>query len=96
MPWADELEVIDQLCGGDLPLRVIVGMFRDVDHARRVLRIYIDKNVVTLSDEDRTLPQWECQTILRDSDRMNESGNLRVHLTEYGAKMFNKGLWEQL
>jgi hypothetical protein len=96
MPCPPELELVDQLLGGDMPHRLVCTFFRDEAHARRVLAVYISRGVVVLSEESGELPAWRSQEILRSPQPLVGYEKTRVGLTDKGAKAFQEGGWEKL
>jgi hypothetical protein len=92
-----ELELIDQLLGGDLPLPVVCGLFTDDDRARRALRSYVSKGVISLTTgKEGVLPQWKCDELFRDAEPLAEHVEIRVLLTREGARAFEPGRWERI
>jgi hypothetical protein len=55
-----ELEVLDQLQGGDLPLRVVASLFPDEAHARRAIAAMLAAGELELLDAEGTaLSPWQ-------------------------------------
>jgi len=96
MSWPSEMEMVDQLCGGDLPLPVICSFFRDDAHARQVLGHYISRGVVVFLGRDGELAIWTSLEITRDPVPLNGRADVRVSLTSKGAKAFEDGTWSDI
>lgn len=63
--WPPELETLDQLCGGDLPLSVIYGLFGDDDRFRRGVRQMLKNGEVRLlTHQGEEIPSWNWTEIL--------------------------------
>jgi hypothetical protein len=91
-----ELDVIEQLAGGDLPLPIICGLFDEDDRAKRALANYISKGVVLfISDREGVLPRWKCEEILRQAVHLDRHTEVRVSLTDKGAKVLETGDWSK-
>lgn len=55
-----ELETLDQLLGGDLPLAVIRGLFADEDRFSRAIAAMLDAGEVRLLNGDGSeVPRWQ-------------------------------------
>jgi hypothetical protein len=92
-----ELEMIDQLLGGDLSLPVVRGFFPDDDRARRALANYVSKGVVLfITDKEGVLPKWKCEEMFRRLEPLEHHNEVRVSLTHKAAKMFDEGDWSKL
>ena len=50
-----ELEVLDQLLGGDMPVDIIVGLFPDLDRCRRSIGIMLRDGEIELRDQESSL-----------------------------------------
>ena len=59
-----EIEVLDQLQGGDLPLAVVCGLFPDEAHARRAIGALLAVGAVTLRDGDgQEVRPWQVRVL---------------------------------
>ena len=96
MSWQPEIEVIDQLLRGDLPLPVVCRLFPDDERARRALAHYVSKRVIVLTRKDVVLASWKCQEMFRQSERLDQYSEVRVSLTDRGARLFQEGGWTGL
>ena len=82
-----ELEVLDQLAGGDLPLHVINGLFHDNEHCKRALRASLETGEILILDSDRTaIPVWRLRELETNSDAWSPGSGFRVEITELGCK----------
>lgn len=89
------MELVDQLLGGDLPIPVVCRLFRDDTHARRALAQYVAKGVITLAGREGPLPGWKSSELLRGPEPLDQQ-EVRVSLTDKGAKAFEEGNWESI
>ena len=96
MPQPPELEIIDQLEGGDLPLSVVCRFFVDDAQARRVLANYVSRGVVVLLERNDALPIWRCRELLSGEIPLQQNDSIRVSLTKKGARAFADGTWNLL
>jgi hypothetical protein len=80
-----ELEVLDQLLGGDLPLSIIFGLFPDKSRfVTGLTGLLRDGNVRLIADCGRELPQWQWRDVLGAPGTWP---TVRVTLTEAGARL---------
>lgn len=56
-----ELEILDQLAGGDQSVELLVPLFADVEHAARALAAMVRTGDVVLRVGDRELRHWEVE-----------------------------------
>jgi hypothetical protein len=96
MIWQPEMELIDQLEGGPMPLSTVRPVFKDDRRARLVLAIYIDRGVLVLIREGSPLQAWEAKQLLQDDKTVLGRDDLFLDLTEAGAKAFQIGGWSEL
>ena len=101
MPVSPELEIIDQLEGGPLPLKVAIGFFPDREQALRVLLIYVGNGIVRIlhsSEPNSALKEWEVLALTRrPSDEAHlEDDSLMVELLPEGARRWNAGEWGEI
>jgi len=54
--YPSEMEVIDHLCGSDQSLNLMLGLFETEEKARRVLAIYVEKEIISVSKGGSQLP----------------------------------------
>ena len=82
-----ELEVLDQLLCGDLPLNVIVGLFPNRDHCRRALGAMLKSGEINILDPSGQLvPAWRYRELERTEELWSEGSQYRLSITEAGAK----------
>jgi hypothetical protein len=91
-----ELELIDQLLGESLTLPVVCALFKGEGNARRVLAAYVSKGVIVMRQDGDELPTWRSHAILRSVQPLTEHENVRVGITETGAKAFETGRWNSI
>jgi hypothetical protein len=101
LPQSPEIELIDQLEGGPLPLRVVLGLFADREQAFRVLLIYVSNGIVRISrigNLSAALREWEVRELAqRTSDQTHvEDDSLMVELTPEGASRWSTGEWSEM
>jgi hypothetical protein len=94
--WSPEMEMIDQLTGGDTPLRVFCRIFDDDASLRRTLVCYVSKDVVILKDQDGEFTKWKSLDLLRTPVPLDTLEQVRVELTDSGGKAFEDGTWDKL
>jgi hypothetical protein len=101
MPMSPELELVDQLEGGLLPLEVVIGLFSDRVQAMNALWIYVSKGIVRISRSgglNTPLREWQVRELCRrtpDQGR-GDDNSLVVELTSEGAKLWSTGGWDQM
>ena len=82
-----ELEVLDQLQGGDLPLEVIAKLFEDQARFLKALSRMVEAGEVALNDTTgQAIPLWRFQEIARTGEAGAGASSLRVSITEVGAR----------
>ena len=65
--YPPELETLDQLCGGPMPLAVIRQLFGEDDRFRRaILAMLGDRQVLLLNGDDFEVPDWERNQLLSE------------------------------
>jgi hypothetical protein len=76
-----ELELLDQLFGGDMPLQLVRSLFADHERFERAVSAMIGEGELRLFEVDGSeVPGWRQSEILRTSDQA------RLQLTEAGAR----------
>ncbi len=83
------MEIIDQLLGGDLPLPVIGRLLGT--KARQALYHYVRNVVVVFANKETLLPTRQSLELLRDATTLERHDEIRVSLTEHGARAFEDG-----
>ncbi len=82
-----ELEVLDQLSGGDLPLNVIAGLFVEPVHCRTAVAAMLsDGQVQILTPDGIAIPAWKYRELEHEPDFWGSSTTYRLSITERGAK----------
>jgi hypothetical protein len=81
-----ELETLDQLLGGELPLAVIRNLYPDVDaFTRGVLGLLSSGDVCLLMVDKTIVPRWRWRELFVDGAVMKELGGLNLRITAKGA-----------
>lgn len=81
-----ELEVLDQLLGGDLPLSVISRLFAEAHHRDRAIAAMLrDGSVELLGPDGSAVPQWHLRDVLADPANRESSAPYMLSLTRKGA-----------
>jgi hypothetical protein len=96
MGWSPEMELIDQLKGSDLPLSLVCRLLGGDEHARKVLGHYLGKEIVVFARQETVMPIWQSLGLLRSAQPLEQQDQVRVSLTNYGAKAFENGTWETI
>lgn len=82
-----ELEVLDQLIGGDLSLDVIAGLFPEEDHCRRAVQAMLHSGYVLVLDEKGlSIPEWRYLELRDQSEIWKRGTPYRMSITDAGAK----------
>jgi hypothetical protein len=82
-----ELDVLDQLLGGDLSLAVIAGLFSDQDHCRQAIGGMVKAgDVCILNADGERLPAWRYRELENAPDIWSKATPYRLSITETGAK----------
>ncbi len=82
-----ELEVLDQLQGGDLPLDVIANLFQDRARFIIALSRMIEADEIRLNDAaGQAIPLWRFQQISRTGEIGAAASSIRVSLTDVGTR----------
>ena len=82
-----ELEVLDQLLGGDLPVNVIAGLFSESSRCRKAIGAMLHQGEILLLDpEGSPLPIWRYRELQSNDDFWSEGTLYRLSITEIGAK----------
>ena len=82
-----ELETLDQLLGGNLPLAVIRNLYPDAEAFRRgVLGLLTSGDVVLRTAQETDVPRWRWRELFVDGRIADELNNFRLEITDQGAK----------
>jgi hypothetical protein len=78
-----ELETLDQLLGGDMPLRLVRGLFADAASFRKgMIGLLSSGDVRLISNKSDAVPEWRWQEILS----ADEPAEYLVQITEAGGR----------
>lgn len=82
-----ELEVLDQLLGGDLSLTTIADLFPDQDRCRRAIGAMLKAGEVRILDAGgQELPAWRYREVEAAPDTWSKATTYRLSITDAGAK----------
>jgi len=81
-----ELETLDQLLGGTLPLKVIRDLYPDDASFARSVHALLRDGDVQLITEGAEVPQWQWRELFTEGRILSELPQFRVDLTEQGAR----------
>ena len=78
--WAPEMEVLDQLAGGDMPLTVIRGLFEnDERFVRGIMAMLATRRIRLFDPTGMDVPEWKwCSVLLADVDEDTSPLQIRV------------------
>jgi hypothetical protein len=80
-----ELETLDQLCGGDMPIAVIRGLFNDDEHFVRAITAMLTTGDVQLFENGKEIPNWDQANTLRTAIANDSQCELMISVTKQGA-----------
>jgi hypothetical protein len=82
-----ELETLDQLLGGDLPLKVIRNLYPDEEAFRQgVLGLLSCGDVCLLMSDQTPVPGWRWRELFVAGKVMHELGDMKLSLTAQGTR----------
>jgi hypothetical protein len=82
-----EIEVLDQLLGGDLPLNVIDSLFSERSRCQRAIFEMLRSGEVTLLDpEGNNVPTWRYRDLQEQPDFWIKGTRYRIAITDKGAR----------
>ena len=82
-----ELEVLDQLQGGDLPLRVVASLFPEEAHARRAIAALLLAGEIALLDaKGAAVAPWQLRELDRQPGSWRTDSQYHLSLTDAGAR----------
>jgi hypothetical protein len=82
-----ELETLDQLLGGDLPLRVIRDLYPDADRFKRGVLGLLSCGDVRLLDTDKSeVPAWRWRELFAEGAVVSDLEWLKLSITTQGAR----------
>ena len=83
-----ELEVLDQILDGSLPLHAIACLFPDVEHCKRALAAMLeDEQVVLLDPSGNQTPLWRYRELSAQPEPWQEDSGYRLAITDHGAQL---------
>ena len=86
MSFTPELETLDQLQGGDLPLTVIRSVYPSDERFKQGVFGLLSCGDVCLLEADLTsVPAWRWRELFVEGTVMNELENMRLSITAQGA-----------
>jgi hypothetical protein len=83
--WSPELDTLDQLCDGDMPLAVVRKIFDDEARFARAIAAMLDAKEIRLTNDDVDVPRWQWREMLTNPDRWRLD-QPRVSITNIGTK----------
>lgn len=81
-----ELETLDQLLGGDLPLQIIRDLYPDDETFAKSLQALLRNGDVRLLMDGVEVPQWRWRELNDRSQLMLELPRFRLAATDQGAR----------
>ncbi len=85
--WVPELETLDQLLGGELPLSIIRALYADHESfARGVHALLLNRDVELLSEDGVVVPQWRWRELFVDGIIEKEMPVLKLRITDRGCR----------
>lgn len=85
--YSPELETLDQLLGGDMPVSVIARVFPSSESCREgLLGLLHEGDVILLNAHDEETRQWQWRELFSTSDWLQRLSTYRLRVTAQGAK----------
>jgi hypothetical protein len=82
-----ELETLDQLLGGDLPLAVVRGLYPDDQTFAQVIHALVrGLDVRLLTIDGRIVPRWQWRGLFVEMRVLHRLPQFRLSITEQGAR----------
>ncbi len=82
-----ELETLDQLFGGDLPLSVVRGFYPDDGSFMQGIHGLLKSGDVRLATQEGVeVPSWQWRELFVDGTVLQAMPTLRIDLTQHGAR----------
>jgi hypothetical protein len=82
-----EIDVLDQLLGGDMPLGVVASLFPDEADARRAIVAMLAVGELAIFDaEGAALSPWQVGELQRQPGSWREDTQYRLTITDKGAR----------
>jgi hypothetical protein len=86
---SSEIEILDQLSGGDMPLRILIPLFPSTQHGRIGIGALFDAGEIRVLDAaGQELAKWQRQGLLRlsDAEWTQKAVRLSAGVTDHGLK----------
>jgi hypothetical protein len=84
--YAPELETLDQLLGGDMPLTVVAKLYSSPEAFQTGIKGLLScGDVLLLDTEGNAVPAWRWREVF-DLSSAENLGQFRLHVTPQGAK----------
>ncbi len=85
--YAPELETLDQLLGGDMPLTVIAKLYSSAEAFRKGVTGLLSCGDVLLLDADGiSVPTWRWREVFASGSDAEQLGHFSLRLTPQGEK----------
>jgi hypothetical protein len=82
-----ELETLDQLLGGDLSLKVILGIFPEADAVRiGVMSLVTSGDAFLLMAEGDPVPAWRIRELFVEGTVIGQLASLNLRITAQGIR----------
>jgi hypothetical protein len=81
-----ELETLDQLLGGDLPLAVVRGFFEGDARFARAVAAMLHAGEVRLHVDGIEVPRWRWREVLSSTQEQSGPAGARLAITEAGVR----------
>ncbi len=82
-----DLETLEQLLGGDLPIAVIRGLFDNDSHfARAIEAMLCEMEIRLLNSDDSEVPKWRWRGVLVAATAGPEKEDYRLSITDKGGR----------
>ncbi|HEV3300547.1 MAG TPA: hypothetical protein VG055_12945 [Planctomycetaceae bacterium] len=81
-----ELETLDQLLGGTLPLATIRSLYDSQDHFVRAITAMLHTGQVRLVANGKDVEKYRWRNMLGNSDSQSETENVWLEITDVGAR----------
>lgn len=83
-----EIETLDQLLCGDLPLQVIRGLYPDDKTFAVAIHALLRNGDVRLLSDGAEVPQWRWRDLFEAGAVTEEMPRLRLDITDQGVRLF--------
>ena len=86
MAESSEMEMIDQLVGGNMSIKLVCSFFDSIEYAQKVFDIYLDKGAISFHKDGEALEAWQSKEITRNLDEYVNNTEITISLTEHAIK----------